>query len=103
MLSLDSGNTWLNCKQERQIYTEEFSNGQLSDRISQGIFAGLENTDTGIKIKFAFNRQYLADGIIPPCIPSNSALLLKLGFSDKLKDLVINRIELLNFDGKTNW
>ena len=103
MLSLDSGNTWLNCKQERQIYTENFSNDQLSDRISQGIFAGLENTDTGIKIKFAFNRQYLADGIISPCIPTNSPLLLKLGFSRNIKNLIINKIELFNLDGITNW
>lgn len=79
-------------------------NDIIETYVADGIFAGLDEYENGLAIKFAFNRAFYGEeGVIEPIIAGNTCIWFKLGFSDKLKDLIINRIELLNLDGKTNW
>jgi hypothetical protein len=110
-ISIDNGRTWLDCKKDRQLYEStkvnssifETANADIENYVADGIFAGLKEYENGLEIKFAFNRDFYLDEVIEPCIMGNTHIWFKLGFSDKLKDLTINRIELLNLDGKTNW
>jgi hypothetical protein len=84
-ISIDGGNSWLDCKKQRQIFREEYDkDGDLIALIYDGVLADVKETENKqLVLTFGLNESYFeanADHVpvTGPSVDSNAGIVICL-------------------------